>query len=285
MGDSFRVVALIAAFNEGDIISFVIEHLVENGVDVYLIDNHSTDDTVKQASKWLGRGLLKIEVFPEHLQGLSGSSGTFDWTAILRRKEELAGELQTDWFIHHDADEFRESPWPGLTLKHAIQWVDSLGYNCLDFRVLNFPPTDEGFHPGDDPRTYFTFYEEGADFDKTQLKSWKSGPGPISLAPHAGHEVRFKGRCVFPVPFLLRHYPIRGQEHGRRKVFEERKPRFLENERAKGWHRQYNRVINESHCFPSRPQGVTPFSSRQSTARINGTRTHPGRNAGSFDEV
>ena len=145
MGDCFRVVALIAAYNEGDIISFVIKHLVENGVDVYLIDNHSTDDTVEQASKWLERGLLKIEIFPEHWPGLSGSFGTFDWTAILHRKEELARELRADWFIHHDADEFRESPWPGFTLKDAIQWVDSLGYNCIDFRVLNFPPIHEGF--------------------------------------------------------------------------------------------------------------------------------------------
>ena len=63
MGDPFRVTAIIATFNEGDIISRVIGHLVENGVDVYLIDNHSTDDTVEKASGWVGHGLLDIDCF------------------------------------------------------------------------------------------------------------------------------------------------------------------------------------------------------------------------------
>ena len=60
----FRVVAIISAFNEADIISPVIGHLVENGVDVYLIDNHSTDDTAEQARPWLRKGLLGIQVGP-----------------------------------------------------------------------------------------------------------------------------------------------------------------------------------------------------------------------------
>src|SRR5258707_282662 len=96
----FRVIAIMSAFNEADIISSVIGHLVENRVDVYLIDNHSTDDTVAQAKRWLGKGLLDIELFPK-----SEPADTFDWAAILRRKEELAMTLQADWFIHHDADE------------------------------------------------------------------------------------------------------------------------------------------------------------------------------------
>src|ERR1044071_6142278 len=128
MESGFRVIAIISTFNEGDIISPVIAHLVENDVHVYLIDNHSTDDTLQQAARWLGKGLVDIELFPE--KGDCSSGEKFDWSAILRRKEELATTLQADWFVHHDADEIRERPWPGLTLKQAIQWVDTLGYNC-----------------------------------------------------------------------------------------------------------------------------------------------------------
>jgi hypothetical protein len=42
------------------------------------------------------------------------------------------------------------------------------------------------------------------------------------------------------VPFLLRHYPIRSAEHGRRKVLAERIERFAAEERAGGWHVQYD---------------------------------------------
>jgi len=48
---------------------------------------------------------------------------------------------------------------------------------------------------------------------------------------------------VFPVRFVLRHYPIRSQAHGERKVFAERRPRYAEQERALGWHVQYDDVV------------------------------------------
>ena len=252
----------MSAYNESDIISPVIGHLVENGVDVYLLDNRSTDDTVEQARPWLGRGLLKIEAFPETPPPGEGPS-PFDWGAILKRKEELAQELEADWFIHHDADEIREAPWPGMRLREAIAWVDRLGYNCIDFRVLNFPPVDDGFKPGMDPATYYTRWEDPQVFDLLQLKCWKARTGPVSLIASAGHEVSFPNRQVFPIRFLLRHYPIRSPEHGRRKVFAERKGRFLEEERARTWHIQYDGIHNESHSFLADPHQLHPFDSEQ----------------------
>ena len=259
-GDSFRVIALVSAFNEGDVISRVIEHLVENGVDVYLLDNHSTDDTVMQASQWLGRGLLEIETFPgADNDRYSGAAERYDWTAILRRKEELARTLEADWFLHYDADEIRESPWGGVTLKDAIRFVDSLDYNCIDFRIFEFPPLDDGFRQGMDPRTYFTHFREAKDHDQLQLKCWKSRPGPVSLVHFGGHDVEFEGRRIFPIPFLLRHYPIRGQTHGQRKVFQERKQRFAAEERAKTWHRQYDHIPDAGYSFIVDPEMLRPF--------------------------
>src|SRR5262245_11262649 len=121
MSDPFRVVAIIAAYNEEDIVSPVIEHLIDNGVDVYLIDNGSVDGTVEAASQWLGRGLLDIETFPA--SGPDPQAGSvFRWGDILHRKEELSRKLKAEWFIHHDADEIRESPWPSVTLREAIRW-------------------------------------------------------------------------------------------------------------------------------------------------------------------
>jgi glycosyltransferase involved in cell wall biosynthesis len=252
--DDFRVLAIIAAYNEGDIISSVVEHLIENGVEVYLIDNHSTDDTVEQARRWLGRGVVEIETFPPD----ADDGSHFDWGAILRRKEELAKTLGADWFIHHDADEIREAPWPGVRLRDAIRWVDVLGYNCIDFRVLNFPPIDDGFRKGMDPKAYFRYWQQPGEFDEIQIKAWKSGPAPIALAPWGGHQVRFRDRKVFPIQFLLRHYPIRSQSHGEQKVFAERKDRFLDRERVKGWHVQYDRY-EPGHSFLGEPYHLKLF--------------------------
>jgi hypothetical protein len=246
--ESCRVVAIIAAYNEADIISPLIEHLVGNGVEAYLIDNRSTDDTVAEARRWLGKGLLEIETFPKEMPPGNGPPG-FDWEGILRRKEEIARELDADWYIHNDADEFREPPWPGMSLKDAIGWVDRLGYNCIDFRVLNFRPVDAGFRPGADPKEHFTRWEEPILHDRVRLNCWKAQTQPVSLAASGGHEIRFPGRRVFPIRFLLRHYPVRSQVHGERKIFDERKKRFSERERAKGWHVQYDDIPDSGHTF------------------------------------
>jgi hypothetical protein len=264
--DEFRVVAILSAYNEADIISPVIAHLVDNGVDVYLIDNRSSDDTVAEAARWLGKGLLKIEEFPGR-EPAPGEMLPFDWTAILRRKEELAEELDADWFLHHDADEIREAPWPGMKLRDAIRWVDRLGYNSIGFRVFNFPPVDDAFTAGTDPREHFSYWKEPEDFDRSQLKCWKGGR-PVSLVPSGGHEAAFPNRNVFPIPFLMRHYPIRGQEQGRRKVFEERKGRFVERERSRDWHIQYDAISDSAHSFLVDPAELRRFDLDQARLEL-----------------
>jgi hypothetical protein len=45
---------------------------------------------------------------------------------------------------------------------------------------------------------------------------------------------------VYPFKFLLKHYPVRSQKHGEKKVFRERKARWNPEERAKGWHTHYD---------------------------------------------
>jgi Glycosyl transferase family 2 len=248
----FHVVAIISTFNEADIIGPVLDHLGSNRVSSYLIDNGSTDETVARAQEWLGRGLLGIERMPP------GDGGRVSWRAILARKLELSRELGADWYMHHDADEVRESPWPGVSLQEAIWRVDRLGYNAIDFRVLNFPPVDDTFRPGHDPREHFTRWEDPAEYDRLQRKAWKAGFPDVSLED-GGHDVRFAERRLFPLRFLLRHYPIRSQAHGTRKVLRERKERFTPDETAMGWHRQYGHVQDVDHLFLKNPALLQPF--------------------------
>jgi glycosyltransferase involved in cell wall biosynthesis len=122
-GRPLRVVALIAAYNEEDVIDSVIRDLVRQRLDVYVIDNHSTDSTADRARSWLGRGVIGVEAFPR--EGPGEGPGQYRWADLLRRKEELAVSLDADWFLHQDADEFRDSPWRSVDLLDAIALVDS----------------------------------------------------------------------------------------------------------------------------------------------------------------
>ena len=138
MSRDFRVVAIIAAYNEADVIGHVVADLIDQGVHVHFLDDGSTDATVAAVEPFLGRGVIAIERLSEPTHA---ADRPFNWEAILRRKGELARELDADWFVHHDADEFRESPLPHVTLAEAIGHVDALGYNAIDFHLLNFWPT------------------------------------------------------------------------------------------------------------------------------------------------
>jgi hypothetical protein len=235
----FSVIAIVAAYNEADIIGQVVGYLIAQGIQVYFLDDGSTDGTVAAIEPYVGRGVLCIE----RLTGAADNAAprSFAWERILLRKTELARQLDADWFVHHDADEFREAPWAHASLLEGIRHVDAIGFNAIDFSSLDFWPIDDTFQPGDDVRAAFPFYSEHAPYDHLQIRCWKK-TDDIDLASSGGHEARFGGRRVFPLRFILRHYPIRGQGHGARKIFAERQNRFLDEERARGWHVQYDDV-------------------------------------------
>lgn len=234
----FTVVALISAYNEVDIIGHVVGDFIAQGIHVYLLDDGSTDGTPAVVEPFLGRGVIAIERLNDTLA--DRAPGRFEWERILRRKAQLAAELPADWFIHNDADEFRESPWPGIALSGAIRMVDRLGYNAIDSARLDFWPTAGDVPFGADPRQHLTHWSEPAPYDRAQIRCWRRTERPVDLFSTGGHEARFEGRRVFPIRFVLKHYPIRGSQHGRRKVFAERRERFLPSERAIGWHVQYD---------------------------------------------
>src|SRR5919106_7074857 len=205
MSKAFTVVAIVAAFNEEDVIGEVLEALVDDGVRVYFLDDQSTDQTLAIAETFRGRGLIGMESLPPVAPD---GRHVFAWERILRRKEELAARLDADWFIHHDADEFRESPWRGRQLADAIRLVDAAGYNAIDFDVLDFRPTR--VDPLEEPsvRRRLQFYEAPRTFDRLQIKCWKKTGAAVDLRSSGGHDAQFPERAVFPIPFLLRHYPI-----------------------------------------------------------------------------
>jgi LPS sulfotransferase NodH len=264
--DFREVVALISTYNEADIIAYTIRKLTDQGIGVYLIDNWSTDSTLAQARLFEGRGLIGFERFPRE------PAPHYEWARILRRKEELHGELGARWYIHHDADEVRDSPWPGVSYREGILRADSEGFNCITHVVLEFKPTDDEFAPGGDMEAHFCYFHPGEHAThgvEHQAKAWKNSGQAIELVSSAGHRVDFPERRVYPIPFLLKHYPVRGQAHGRRKVLRERKQRYSPDERGIGWHDHYDH-FQESSDFLSDPSGLELYDETTFKAALVG---------------
>jgi glycosyltransferase involved in cell wall biosynthesis len=215
MLQEMRIIALLASYNEERFIGACIEHLRSQGLDAYLIDNASTDRTVSIASRYLDNGLIHIETLPRH--------GQYSWTPILERKEELATELEADWFMHVDPDEIRLPPNSKLTLAKGLVEAERQRFNAVDFLEFTFVPTLE--QPNHDHlsfqntmRSYYPFRPHSPN----QLKAWKNQKTRVDLVSSGGHRVSFPGIRVYPIPFKMRHYLFLSLEHATRKYFQRR---------------------------------------------------------------
>lgn len=128
-------------------------------------------------------------------------------------------------------------------LRDGLFHVDKSGFNAVDHTLLNFWPVDNSFAELGNPEIafpYFTFGEFEAHF--RQIKAWKPSSRKVDLVTSGGHTADFEGRRVYPFNFLTKHYPIRSQEHGERKIFRDRMPRWDKAEKDDGWHIQYDHM-------------------------------------------
>jgi hypothetical protein len=129
----------------------------------------------------------------------------------------------------------------------------------VDHTGINFYPVDDAFEAAADHEAYFrhfAFATDKADF--SQRKTWKNCGQPVSMVESGGHDLPFAGRRIYPFKFLLKHYPVRSQKHGEKKIFRERKARWNPEERAKGWHDHYDE-IKEDHAFVLSPSALQAF--------------------------
>lgn len=201
-----QIVALLQTYNEQRFIERCIGHLNEQGVSVYLVDNESTDDTLAIAERHVGKGVIGVETLARE--------GNFSLHTQLRRKQELAGELDADWFIHQDADELRVSSERGRTLAQTLGALDEAGYNAANFLEFTFMPTRErpDHEGGDFAATMRSYYCYVGKFPH-RLNAWKRQDGPVELARQGGHRIRFPGLRMAPLSLYSRHYIFLSPEH------------------------------------------------------------------------
>jgi glycosyltransferase involved in cell wall biosynthesis len=243
-----RIVAILASYNEARFIRACLDHYLQQGVEVYLIDNESTDDTVEIAQEYTGKNIIGIETISR--------SGVYQWQKILLRKEEVADELDADWLMHADPDEIRVAPHSDQTLAQAIEQADQQGYNAVNFMEYTFLPVqDSDDHDNDDFQKTMRWYYPFSPRHPHRLNAWKRQPRrwrglkpflrelirhhrlgvpSVDLHSSGGHVVDFPGIKPYPIDFKLKHYIVLSLAHAIKKYVEkEFAPEEVEN--MHGW--------------------------------------------------
>lgn len=235
-----RVLAVLATYNEERFIAGCLEHLFGQGVEVYLMDNCSSDRTVAIAERYRGRGLVGLETLPR--------AGSFNLHEQLRRKEQLYASLDADWQLHIDADEIHLPPRSGRTLAQALAAVQDQGYNAVNFLEFAFTPTQEApDHDHADFQATMRWYYPFLPTFPHRLNAWQRQPGGVELTSSGGHRVDFPGLRMYPESFLMRHYLFLSVPHALEKYVERGySPEDLEA----GWFRQRATVRPDAIRLP-----------------------------------
>ena len=228
-----RIVALLQTYNERRYVAGCIEHLRDQGVHVYVIDNESTDETVEIVERYLGRGVVGLETLTRR--------GGWHAPPQLERKQELAASLDADWLIHLDADERRSSPDPRQSLAEALVAADEAGFNAVNFLDFMFVPTIEApdhDHPDYEQtmRSYFHYLPQFPN----RLTAFKRQDGPVDLTSGLGHRVDFPGLRPSPRNLSMRHYIFLNLAHLREKY--EDAGRRPGDGLSSGWRSELSRV-------------------------------------------
>ena len=231
-----NIMATLTVRNESLYISDCLAYHIGQGIEMIVIDNGSTDDTVQKCEAFLGRGLREIVNLPYQ--------GYFDLTKILEKEAEVQRESGADWLIHLDADEMLQSRSRKETLAEAIKRIDQKGYQAINFDEFVFLPESEDVdYKGKDYLAEMQHYYYFNKRPRDRLIAFKKEfiAGNISSGGHRldGHQVK-----VYPKSFYLRHYLGLSADHLRHKY---RGRTFAPSDLDKGWHS--NRAYLEVATF------------------------------------
>jgi glycosyltransferase involved in cell wall biosynthesis len=221
-----HIAAIVSVRDEQYHIARCLDAFVQDGIDVILIDNDCQDRTIDIARSYLGRGLLSIRRKPWH--------GVYSQGEILALKNLVAQEIDHDWIINADADEWLCPPAPESSLAAAIRRVDAEGFNCINFDEMVFVALgNEDFTKGDCTRQMINYYFFEPNAPRL-MRAWRRDLN-ASNVESGGHIVSAEGLNLYPTSFVLRHYMALSVEHAAAKYVGRK---FSPAELARGWHGQ-----------------------------------------------
>jgi len=201
---------MLPVYNEEDIIEEVVEHLLDQGLELVVLDNGSTDRTYEICKKIENKNLLNISQFKT-------STYAYEWDSILRTLYDMALVHSPDWVIRSDSDEFLSSGIDGVNLKDAITQVDEEGQNLIQFNRFDFFMTDDDDLSAKSIKKKLPYYSYHGDF---LYRAWKYSPG-IKIGYAGGHYPIFPEGLPYlisPRKFVMRHYTFRSKEQALKKM-------------------------------------------------------------------
>ena len=137
-----KSLTILTAYNEIDYLPLKKRWCDANGLDLYVLDNYSTDGTWE----WLQDNKVNSERVD--------TRGSFDLPLLQKATMCALRRLNPSWIVYIGADTFYVAP---KKLKDYISEVDKKGFNVISFPWNNFYNTGETMEVFDPVNTYFYY--------------------------------------------------------------------------------------------------------------------------------
>ena len=136
-----KILQISCVYNEIDFLPHQVKYIKSQGLDVYVIDNYSTDGTWE----W-----LQANKIPSHQLD---TDNMFDLWKNQTELGNTAKKLKADWVYFADADLFPVSQ--NLTIREFIEMAEEQGYNSVFSDVIHI------FNTGEERKGLFNTYFYG----------------------------------------------------------------------------------------------------------------------------
>ncbi|WP_460806968.1 glycosyltransferase family 2 protein [Nocardioides salsibiostraticola] len=128
-GRSPRIIATMMVRDEIDIVAAMIEHHLDQGVDLLIVtDNASVDGTTEILEQYAATGQVELHHDPLHRKQQA--------KVVTRMARRARTEHQADWVLNLDADEFLVPLDLSMTVRQALEGT-SLHLNAFTTPVTN----------------------------------------------------------------------------------------------------------------------------------------------------
>ena len=231
--DLLRCAAVVACRNEADRLRQHLPVWISEGLELVVIDHSSNDASRAIAEAHLGAGVLAVNSIPW--------LGYFSLEQQLAAKAAVIEQLDHDWVVHLDADEWLHSPHKGETLQQAISRLAASGANAVNFEEFVFLPLT----PGEVAEHYYFF----APLPQRLIRAWNRRCG-FKNQGSAGHRLRSANNIPLQVAeesLVLRHRIVDSQQQARQKYLQRE---FNPAELQRGWHNNRQRLSARQLSFP-----------------------------------
>ncbi|MDD5194392.1 MAG: radical SAM protein [Candidatus Omnitrophica bacterium] len=263
---SMRACGIVFCYNEEQILRDNLSYYLSEGIDLVVFDNCSTDSSpeiIKEFQPTQENFSGKI------ISSLRIETQGYEWKKILQiacdyMHQHLSGY---DWILLIDSDSFYSSPVKGMPILEFLSYAAKYGYNVLNGKLYDFYPTEKDDLAIVSPTKRMHYcknkHEELLYVNEKYHRIFQYDPS-IDFYSSFGHIVtRSNRRVLNKVRYIYRHYPWVSFEHGKKKIFKDRKPRYVERKFGSLLHKQWLWMLPIEKDFVMQSRGLNYYDEKR----------------------